>query len=91
MAGGEPYLVLEYIGTAAYAVSGATVAVRAGMDWLGAAVLAVVAAVGGGTLRDLLLGRLPVGWRCAAFRSGCGSPSSSSQVLSGKRKTRSLT
>jgi hypothetical protein len=26
-----------------------------------------------------------------AFRSGCGSPSSSSQVLSGKRRTRSLT
>jgi uncharacterized membrane protein YeiH len=54
MAGSEPYLLLEYIGTAGYAVSGATVAVRAGMDWLGAAVLAVVAAVGGGTLRDLL-------------------------------------
>lgn len=32
------------------------------MDWLGVAVLAVVAAIGGGTLRDLLLGRLPVGW-----------------------------
>lgn len=62
MAVGEPYLVLEYIGTAAYAVSGATIAARAGMDWLGAAVLAVVASVGGGTLRDLLLGRLPVGW-----------------------------
>jgi uncharacterized membrane protein YeiH len=62
MAGGEPYLALEYIGSAAFAVSGATVAVRAAMDWLGVAVLAVVAAVGGGTLRDLLLGRLPVGW-----------------------------
>ena len=59
---GEPFLVLEYVGTAAYAVSGATVAIRAGMDWLGVAVLAVVAAVGGSTLRDLLLGRFPVGW-----------------------------
>jgi uncharacterized membrane protein YeiH len=59
---GEPYLALEFIGTVAYAVSGAAVAVRAGMDWLGITVLAVVAAVGGGTLRDLLLGRLPVGW-----------------------------
>jgi uncharacterized membrane protein YeiH len=59
---GEPYLALEYIGTIAFAVSGAAVAVRAGMDWLGIAVLAVVAAVGGGTLRDLLMGRLPVGW-----------------------------
>jgi uncharacterized membrane protein YeiH len=59
---GEPYLALEYIGTAAFAVSGATVAIRAGMDWLGVAVLAVVAAVGGGTVRDLLLGSVPVGW-----------------------------
>jgi uncharacterized membrane protein YeiH len=59
---GEPYLVLEYVGTVAFAVSGGAVAVRAGMDWLGVAVLAVVAAVGGGTVRDLLLGRLPVGW-----------------------------
>jgi uncharacterized membrane protein YeiH len=62
MAVGEPFLVLEYVGTAAYAVSRATVAVRAGMDWLGVAVLAVVAAVGGGALCDLLLGRFPVGW-----------------------------
>jgi uncharacterized membrane protein YeiH len=59
---GDPYLVLEYIGTVAFAVSGGAVAVRNGMDWLGVAVLAVVAAVGGGTVRDLLLGRLPVGW-----------------------------
>lgn len=62
MALGDPYLVLEYVGTAAFAVSGGAVAVRAGMDWLGVAVLAVVAAIGGGTLRDLLLGRIPVGW-----------------------------
>jgi uncharacterized membrane protein YeiH len=58
----DPYLALQLIGTVAFAVSGAAVAVRAGMDWLGVAVLAVVTAVGGGTLRDLLLGRLPVGW-----------------------------
>ena len=43
-------------------VSGGAVAVRAGMDWLGVVVLAVVAAVGGGTLRDLLIGRMPVSW-----------------------------
>ena len=58
----DPYLALQLVGTVAFAVSGAAVAVRAGMDWLGIAVLAVVTAVGGGTLRDLLLGRLPVGW-----------------------------
>ena len=58
----DPYLALQLIGTVAFAVSGAAVAVRAGMDWLGVAVLAAVTAVGGGTLRDLLLGRAPVGW-----------------------------
>jgi uncharacterized membrane protein YeiH len=62
VAAGTPDLVLESVGTVAFAVSGGAVAVRAGMDWLGVAVLAVVTAVGGGTLRDLLLGRLPVSW-----------------------------
>jgi len=62
MAAGTPDLILESVGTVAFAVSGGAVAVRAGMDWLGVAVLAVVTAVGGGTLRDLLLGRLPVSW-----------------------------
>ena len=62
MTTGGPHLVLEYIGTVAFAVSGGAAAVRAGMDWLGVAVLAVVTAVGGGTVRDLLLGSLPVGW-----------------------------
>jgi uncharacterized membrane protein YeiH len=62
MALGDPYLVLQYIGTIAFAVSGAAVAARARMDWLGMAVLAVITAVGGGTVRDLLLGRLPVSW-----------------------------
>jgi uncharacterized membrane protein YeiH len=59
MAPGDPYLALEFAGTVAFAVSGGAVAARAGMDWLG---VAVVTAVGGGTMRDLLLGRLPVGW-----------------------------
>jgi uncharacterized membrane protein YeiH len=58
----DPYLALQLAGTVAFAVSGAAVAIRAGMDWLGVAVLAAVTAVGGGTVRDLLLGRLPVGW-----------------------------
>lgn len=57
----DPYLLLEVIGTVAFAVSGAAVGVRAGMDWLGISVLAGVTAIGGGTVRDLLLDR-PVGW-----------------------------
>jgi len=57
-----PFFVLELLGTVAFAISGGTVAVRAGMDWLGVVVLAAVTAVGGGTIRDLLIGTTPVRW-----------------------------
>lgn len=57
----DPLVLLDIVGTVAFAVSGAAVAWRTGMDWLGVIVLAVVAAVGGGTLRDLVLD-LPVSW-----------------------------
>jgi uncharacterized membrane protein YeiH len=60
--GSDPFLLLQVLGTVAFAVSGGAVAIRARMDWLGVVVLAVVTAVGGGTLRDLLIGQLPVFW-----------------------------
>ena len=50
---------LDLIGTAAFAASGAWVAVRSRMDLFGVLVLGLVTAVGGGTLRDLLVGDLP--------------------------------
>lgn len=50
------------LGTAAFAVSGAMAASRKGMDIFGFMVLALMPAVGGGTLRDLLLDRHPVFW-----------------------------
>lgn len=56
------FVAIEVIGTIAFAVSGAMAAGRARMDWLGAIVLAIVVAIGGGTLRDLLVGELPVSW-----------------------------
>lgn len=51
--------VLDLVGTAAFAASGAWVGVRKHMDLFGVLVLGVVTAVGGGTLRDLLLGDIP--------------------------------
>jgi uncharacterized membrane protein YeiH len=54
-------VVLEYIGTVAFAISGAIAASRRRMDLVGAVVLACLVAVGGGTARDLLLDR-PVFW-----------------------------
>ena len=51
----DAVLVVSIIGTVAFALSGVMAATEAGMDWLGGVVLAVVAAIGGGTIRDLLI------------------------------------
>jgi uncharacterized membrane protein YeiH len=56
------FRVLELAGVAVFAMSGALAAGRKSLDLLGVAVIAAVTAVGGGTLRDLLLGRHPVFW-----------------------------
>lgn len=48
--------VLEVIGTIAFAISGALVAVEKKMDLFGVAMLGMTTAVGGGIFRDLLLG-----------------------------------
>lgn len=56
----EPLLfVLNLIGTAAFSVSGALTAIHKGMDLLGVLILGMVTAVGGGILRDLILGKTP--------------------------------
>jgi len=57
----EPLFVLEMIGTAVFAISGALAASRANMDLFGFSVLALMPAIGGGTLRDMILDR-PVFW-----------------------------
>lgn len=53
--------LLDYFGVLVFAISGALVAVRKDLDVFGMLVLAVLPAVGGGTLRDLLLD-VPVFW-----------------------------
>ena len=53
---------LELLGVAVFAVSGVRAAGRKGLDLLGVAVVAIVTAIGGGTLRDLLLDRHPTFW-----------------------------
>lgn len=52
----------DLMGVAVFAVSGALAAMQAGLDLFGLLVLAAVTAIGGGTLRDLLLNRHPIGW-----------------------------
>ncbi|MBN9280189.1 MAG: trimeric intracellular cation channel family protein [Hyphomicrobium sp.] len=55
-------IALDWFGIAVFAATGALVASRKEMDVFGFALLAIVTGVGGGTVRDLLLGRLPVFW-----------------------------
>lgn len=54
--------LLEFIGVGVFAVSGALAAGRKSLDLLGVVVIATVTALGGGTLRDVLLDRHPVFW-----------------------------
>ncbi|MDP2240653.1 MAG: trimeric intracellular cation channel family protein [Burkholderiales bacterium] len=54
--------LLELFGVAVFAISGALVAARKHMDPFGVIVIAVVTAIGGGTLRDVLLDRHPIFW-----------------------------
>ena len=56
------FYVLNLLGAAVFAVSGVLAAGRKGLDLLGVLVVAVVTAIGGGTLRDLLLDRHPIFW-----------------------------
>ncbi len=51
--------VLEMIGTVAFAVSGAMIAIQKRLDIVGVLFLGIVTAVGGGALRDLMIGVTP--------------------------------
>ncbi|GAB5538430.1 MAG: trimeric intracellular cation channel family protein [Salibacteraceae bacterium] len=54
--------VLDLLGTAAFAVSGASLAINKQFDLFGVFVLAFVTSIGGGTVRDILIGSTPVEW-----------------------------
>lgn len=53
------FFLIEAIGTIAFASSGAMTAIRKQLDLLGIIILGETTAVGGGMLRDILLGRVP--------------------------------
>ncbi|WP_348797002.1 trimeric intracellular cation channel family protein [Flavobacterium adhaerens] len=54
--------ILDVVGTMAFAMSGALTAMSKKLDPFGVFIIAFVTAVGGGTLRDVMIGRTPVGW-----------------------------
>lgn len=51
--------ILVWLGTLTFAATGALVAVRAKFDMVGVLVLAAVTAIGGGSIRDVIVGALP--------------------------------
>nr|WP_298997770.1 trimeric intracellular cation channel family protein [uncultured Allomuricauda sp.] len=58
----EFYQLVDVLGTIAFAVSGVLVAMDKRLDLFGVLIIAFVTAIGGGTLRDLLIGNTPVTW-----------------------------
>jgi uncharacterized membrane protein YeiH len=56
------FQVVQLAGSAVFAASGAIAAGRRRMDLVGVVVIAIVTAIGGGTIRDVLLNRHPVFW-----------------------------
>ncbi len=56
------FSILEIVGTMAFAMSGVLTAMDKKLDPFGVFIIAFVTAVGGGTLRDVMIGRTPVFW-----------------------------
>ncbi len=54
--------IVDILGTFAFAVSGAFLAMEKKLDPFGVIILSFVTAIGGGTLRDILIGNFPVSW-----------------------------
>jgi uncharacterized membrane protein YeiH len=56
------FYAIDITGTLAFALSGALVAMNKKLDLFGVFIIAFVTALGGGTLRDIMIGKTPVGW-----------------------------
>ncbi len=54
--------LLDVTGTLVFAISGALTAIYKKLDLFGVYCIAFVTALGGGTVRDVMIGRTPVGW-----------------------------
>ncbi len=61
------YFVIDILGVIAFAISGVLVAMDKKLDLFGVFIIAFVTGVGGGTLRDLLIGYTPVLWMQQPF------------------------
>lgn len=53
---------VDLFGTCVFAISGVVTAINKKFDLVGTLIIGFVTAIGGGTVRDILIGRTPVGW-----------------------------
>lgn len=58
----EYFRIIDFLGTVAFAVSGVYAAMDKRLDLFGIIIIAFATAIGGGTIRDLMIGDLPVAW-----------------------------
>ena len=59
----ESYIhIVEILGTFSFAVSGTSVAMKKKLDIFGILIISFVTSIGGGTLRDIMIGNTPVAW-----------------------------
>ncbi len=75
--------LLEFIGTFAFAISGIRLASAKRFDWFGAYVVGVVTAIGGGTIRDVMLNLTPF-WMTDSIYLSCSALALVSVILFGK-------
>ena len=61
------YTTVDMLGVIAFAISGVLVAMEKRLDLFGVGIIAMVTAIGGGTIRDLLVGEVPVDWMRHAY------------------------
>src|SRR5437763_5972174 len=54
--------LIDFLGVAAFSISGVFAAMEKRLDVFGIFIIAFITAMGGGTLRDILIGDLPVNW-----------------------------
>lgn len=54
--------IVDLFGTSVFAISGVLTAMQKKFDIVGTLIIGFVTALGGGTIRDLFIGRFPVGW-----------------------------
>jgi uncharacterized membrane protein YeiH len=54
--------IIEILGTISFTISGAFSAMQKRLDWFGVLSISFVTAIGGGTIRDVLIGNTPVSW-----------------------------